>query len=87
MRFIFKIVKKLLITIFILIIRFYQILISPLLGSNCRFLPTCSEYSLESLKEYGIVKGVYLSIKRISHCHPFGGHGYDPVPKKMKERI
>ena len=70
----------------ILIIKLYQWCISPILKINCRYLPTCSEYSLESLKEYGIIKGMYLSIKRISHCHPFGGHGYDPVPKRMKER-
>lgn len=54
---------------------------------NCRYLPTCSEYSLESLKEHGIIKGGYLSIKRISHCHPLGGHGYDPVPKKLRKEI
>ena len=54
---------------------------------NCRYLPTCSEYSLESLKEHGIIKGSYLSIKRISHCHPLGGHGYDPVPKKIRKEI
>ena len=85
MRFIFKIVKKLLITIFILIIRFYQILISPLLGSNCRFLPTCSEYTIESIKAYGLIKGISISLKRISSCHPFGKKGFDPIVKENKK--
>ena len=60
---------------------------SPILKSNCRYLPTCSEYSIESLKEHGIIRGVFLSIKRIMHCHPYGGDGYDPVPKKIKKEI
>mgnify|MGYP002830758121 FL=1 len=85
MRFIFKIVKKLLVTIFILIIRFYQILISPLLGSNCRFLPTCSEYTIESIKAYGLIKGISISLKRISSCHPFGKKGFDPIVKENKK--
>ena len=85
MRFIFKIVKKLLINIFILIIRFYQILISPLLGSNCRFLPTCSEYTIESIKAYGLIKGISMSLKRISSCHPFGKKGFDPIIKENKK--
>ena len=66
---------------FIAIIKIYQWTISPLLGANkCRFTPTCSNYALEALKKYGILKGTWLSIKRIGRCHPFGGHGYDPVP-------
>lgn len=66
---------------FIAIIKIYQWTLSPLLGPNkCRFTPTCSNYALESLKKYGILKGTWLSIKRICRCHPFGGHGYDPVP-------
>lgn len=68
-------------------IKLYQWVLSPVLKTNCRYFPTCSIYALESLKEHGLIKGLYLSIKRISNCHPFGGHGYDPVPKKMKERI
>ena len=71
----------------ILIIRIYQFFVSPILKTNCRYLPTCSDYSLKSLKKYGIIKGGYLSVKRISHCHPFGGQGYDPVPKKIKKEI
>ena len=66
----------------ILMIRLYQLFISPLLGQNCRYLPTCSEYSVKSLKEHGLFRGSILSIKRISKCHPGGSHGFDPVPKK-----
>ena len=77
--------NKIVIFPFILIIRAYQLVISPMLGSNCRFMPTCSEYTMESLKEYGLVKGTFLSIKRIGKCHPWGGHGYDPIPTKMEK--
>ena len=66
----------------ILMIRLYQLFISPLLGQNCRYLPTCSEYSVKSLKEHGLFRGSILSIKRISKWHPWGSHGFDPVPKK-----
>ena len=66
---------------FIAIIKIYQWTISPILGVNkCRFTPTCSNYALEALKRYGVFKGTWLAMKRISRCHPFGGHGYDPVP-------
>ena len=71
---------------FILMIRLYQLFISPLLGQNCRYLPTCSEYSVKSLKEHGLFRGSILSIKRISKCHPWGSHGYDAVPKKVEEK-
>ena len=64
------------------IIKIYQYFLSPLLGQNCRYLPTCSDYALESLKLYGLIKGSFLAIKRISKCHPLGGHGIDPIPKK-----
>ena len=74
--------NKLLIFPFIFLIKFYQSLISPLLGSNCRFQPTCSEYCMNSLQNWGLIKGLYLSVKRIIKCHPWGGKGYDPVPKK-----
>ena len=70
------------------IIRFYQILISPYLGNNCRYLPTCSEYFIDSLKEFGFIKGCMLGAKRILSCHPIkflgGGEGFDPVRKKIK---
>ncbi|HRI22430.1 MAG TPA: membrane protein insertion efficiency factor YidD [Panacibacter sp.] len=65
---------------FILLIKFYQHVISPLMGPKCRFTPTCSQYSLQAFKKYGVFKGFWLSVKRISKCHPWGGSGYDPVP-------
>ena len=65
---------------FILLIKIYQWFISPLLGSKCRYTPTCSQYGLEAFKKYGPFKGGYLTITRILSCHPWGGHGYDPVP-------
>lgn len=65
---------------FIALIKLYQWIISPLLGPKCRFTPTCSHYALEAFKKYGPLKGLWLTIKRISRCHPWGGHGYDPVP-------
>ena len=69
----------------LLLIRGYQLIISPLLGSNCRFMPTCSEYAMESLRSHGLIKGCYFTIKRIGKCHPWGGHGYDPIPTKKVE--
>jgi putative membrane protein insertion efficiency factor len=72
--------RKIIIFPFVLLIRLYQVLISPLLPSSCRFYPTCSSYSLEALQKHGLRKGGWLSIKRISQCHPWGGHGNDPVP-------
>ena len=66
------------------IIRFYQIFISPLIGNNCRYHPTCSEYFIESLKIHGPIKGTILGVKRISKCHPWGGKGFDPVPGKTE---
>ncbi|HAD79814.1 membrane protein insertion efficiency factor YidD [Empedobacter falsenii] len=74
--------NKILVTPFILLVRFYQLAISPWMGSNCRFQPTCSSYMIEALKEHGLLKGLWLGTKRIGRCHPWGGHGYDPVPKK-----
>lgn len=65
---------------FIVLIKLYQWIVSPLLGPKCRFTPTCSQYSLEAFKKYGVFKGLWLTVKRISRCHPLGGHGYDPVP-------
>ena len=70
--------------ILIKLIKGYKFLISPLLGHSCRYLPTCSEYSIEALKEFGLIKGFYKSTKRIFSCHPWGGDGFDPVKKEMK---
>lgn len=67
----------------ILLIKTYQVTLSPFLKSNCRYLPTCSEYAIHALKEHGLVVGLYYSIKRMLSCHPFGGQGHDPVPKKL----
>lgn len=65
---------------FIFPIRFYQRYISPMLPPACRFTPTCSQYAIEAIEKYGIFKGLYLAIRRILRCHPWGGSGYDPVP-------
>ena len=66
--------------IFIVIIKFYQLSISPILGQNCRYTPTCSQYSIEAINKYGPLKGGWIAIKRIFSCHPWGSHGHDPVP-------
>ncbi len=75
-----KILLQILSYPFILLIKFYQYVISPALGPKCRYTPTCSQYAIEALKKYGLFKGGWLAIKRISSCHPWGGHGHDPVP-------
>jgi putative membrane protein insertion efficiency factor len=75
-----KIILQLLSLPFIALIKIYQILLSPLIGPKCRFTPTCSHYALEALKKHGLLKGSWLSLRRILRCHPWGGHGYDPVP-------
>lgn len=64
----------------VLIVRGYQKFISPLLGNNCRFSPTCSEYFILAVEKYGVIKGSYLGGKRIFRCHPFNPGGYDPLP-------
>ena len=66
---------------FIKLIKLYQFTISPLLGTNCRFVPSCSNYAIQSIEEKGVVKGIYFSLRRVLKCHPFGGSGYDPVNK------
>lgn len=66
--------------ILILLVKFYQYSISPLLPSACRYTPTCSHYTLQALRKYGPFKGSWLALKRISSCHPWGGSGHDPVP-------
>lgn len=61
-------------------VRAYRALLSPLLRPSCRFYPTCSDYALQALEQHGALKGLWLSVKRISRCHPWGGDGLDPVP-------
>lgn len=75
-------VKKLLIGL----IRGYQLFLSPMLGSHCRFYPTCSHYSKEAIEKKGVLKGMWLSIRRISRCHPWSEGGYDPVPEDPKSQ-
>ncbi|MCF0178058.1 MAG: membrane protein insertion efficiency factor YidD [Bacteroidales bacterium] len=65
---------------FLMLIKFYKIAISPFLGNNCRYTPTCSQYAMEAIQKYGLIKGGYLAARRLLRCHPFGGSGYDPVP-------
>ncbi len=80
--------NKQIILLNIAIIKFYKYFISPLLGNKCRYLPTCSEYYIESLKTYGFLKGSFMGFKRIFSCHPFkflgGGSGIDLVPNKKR---
>lgn len=75
-------IKKISIAPLIFLVKLYQWIISPMLGANCRYHPTCSHYTIEALKVWGPFKGGYLGLKRILSCHPWGGSGYDPVPKK-----
>lgn len=72
--------KKIMIAPLVLLVRGYQLLISPLLPATCRYSPSCSQYTLEALKKHGLFKGGWLSLKRIVSCNPWGGKGYDPVP-------
>jgi len=79
---------QLIIKTLIKIIKGYKFMISPLLGHSCRYLPTCSEYTIEAFKTYGLIKGFFKSLKRIFSCHPIrflgGGEGFDPVNKNLK---
>ena len=66
-------------------IKVYQRVLSPLLGQNCRYQPTCSAYAMTAIERYGSMAGGLMALRRISRCHPWGGHGYDPVPEKHNE--
>lgn len=81
-----KLLKSIFSSIIIGIVRFYQLAISPWLGSSCRYTPTCSQYMIEAVKEWGPLKGSWLGLKRIGRCHPWGSHGHDPVPKNPNKK-
>ena len=76
-------VKSILIFPFVVLIKFYQLCISPFTPPSCRFTPTCSQYGLEAFRKHGPVKGLYLTVRRLLRCHPWGGSGYDPVPEEF----
>lgn len=82
-----NVLKKILSFPFIVLVKIYQWVISPILPQSCRYTPTCSNYMIEALNEWGPIKGLYLGLKRIGSCHPWGGHGHDPVPKKPKKKV
>ncbi len=74
--------------IIIIPVRIYQMTLSPLLGAQkCRYQPTCSHYMIGAVQEWGVFKGTWLGLKRIFSCHPWGGHGFDPVPKKNGKNL
>ncbi|MCT4591530.1 MAG: membrane protein insertion efficiency factor YidD [Carboxylicivirga sp.] len=73
-------IKSGLVALLLIPVKLYQWFISPVIGASCRYTPTCSQYTVEALKKHGPFKGLYLSIKRILSCNPWGGHGHDPVP-------
>ncbi len=75
-----NIFKRIAIFPLIVLVKFYQNCISPFTPPSCRFTPTCSQYAIEALRKHGLIKGGWLTIRRLSRCHPWGGHGYDPVP-------
>ena len=75
-----KLLRSVLIFPFIVLVKLYQWIISPIFPQTCRYTPTCSAYMVEALKKRGPIVGLYLGIKRIISCNPWGGHGHDPVP-------
>ena len=75
-----KFIKQLPANFLILLIKIYQYTLSPFIGRNCRYTPTCSNYGIEAIRKYGAIKGGWLTIKRVASCNPWGGSGYDPVP-------
>ena len=66
----------------VVLVRTYQVLLSPFSGGACRFTPSCSEYALEAIQEHGLVRGLLLSLRRVGRCHPLGSSGFDPVPRR-----
>jgi hypothetical protein len=73
-------------TVLVVLIRLYQLTLSSLMGRQCRFLPTCSEYAVEAIDKHGALKGSWLAVRRILRCHPWGGHGFDPVPEPTQKK-
>ena len=82
----FSPIRKLLSMIILLPVYVYRLMISPLLGVNCRFQPSCSEYAIDAIRLHGPLKGGYLSARRMMRCHPGGGSGYDPVPQSAEDK-
>ena len=80
MKKVFRFIIRIPANILILLIKIYQYTLSPFIGRNCRYTPTCSNYGIEAIRKYGAIKGGWLTIKRIASCNPWGGSGYDPVP-------
>lgn len=78
-----NLLKRIFSALIVGLVKFYQLAISPWLGRSCRYSPTCSQYMVEAVNEWGPLKGFWMGIKRIGRCHPWGGHGYDPVPPKQ----
>ncbi len=83
---ILKIIGRGLAYVLIAPVRFYQLVLSPLLPRTCRYHPSCSNYMIQALKKRGPVVGLWLGLRRIARCHPWGGHGYDPVPDKPSKQ-
>ncbi|MBT2970168.1 MAG: membrane protein insertion efficiency factor YidD [Candidatus Thiodiazotropha sp. (ex Ctena orbiculata)] len=73
--------------ILIFLIKLYQTILSPFVGQHCRFYPSCSSYALEALEKHGSIRGLWLSIKRVSRCHPWHEGGVDPVPEPVKKQL
>lgn len=71
---------------FVLAIRVYQVVLAPLMSGHCRFLPTCSNYAIEAYRVHGVVRGTWLTARRLARCQPWGGNGFDPVPPAAPER-
>ncbi|MBQ2188665.1 MAG: membrane protein insertion efficiency factor YidD [Bacteroidales bacterium] len=80
MKKVLRFIVKLPANFLILLIKIYQYTLSPFIGRNCRYTPTCSNYGIEAIRKYGVIKGGWLTIKRVASCNPWGGSGYDPVP-------
>jgi len=74
---------KVIIYILVIPIKAYQLILSPFFGPSCRFQPTCSTYAIDALRKHGVIQGVWLTIKRLVKCNPWGGRGFDPVPEKI----